>query len=263
MADTPAVLVAIPVYNEEAYVERVLERVLRHASRVLVIDDGSTDGTPCMLPRFPVEVIRHARNRGYGRSLQDAFRWAAVDRFDWIITMDCDEQHEPEAIPQFIQRCLDGRWDVISGSRYLDEIPGNDSPPQNRRVINAAITREVNARLELRLTDSFCGFKAYRVKSLARLRLDVDGYAFPMQFWVQAAAERLAITEIPVKLIYNDPNRTFGGPLDDDCNRLRHYRRVLYREIRRCRDRLSPHSLDGADLEDACLCCTADGSLSR
>src|SRR6185295_7315569 len=98
-------LVAIPVYNEQKYVATVLERVLEHAPRcggVLVIDDGSTDATPALLARFPVEVIRHSRNRGYGRSMQDAFRWAAVDGFEWVITMDCDEQHEPAAIPTFL-----------------------------------------------------------------------------------------------------------------------------------------------------------------
>ena len=67
----------------------------------------------------------------------------------------------------------------------------------------------------LSITDSFCGFKAYRVTACDRLCLSVDGYDFPMQFWVQAVAHGLVIEELPVRLIYNDPTRTFGGPLDD------------------------------------------------
>lgn len=234
-------LVAIPVYNEQKYVATVLERVLEHAPRcggVLVIDDGSTDATPALLARFPVEVIRHSRNRGYGRSMQDAFRWAAVDGFEWVITMDCDEQHEPAAIPTFLDAAAADTHDVISGSRYMPESNGADSPPPDRRAINGQITTELNARLGLNLTDSFCGFKAYRVDAIRRLSLDVDGYAFPMQFWVQAVANRLRIREIPVKLIYNDPKRTFGGPLNDPATRLNHYRCVLARELRRCADRL-------------------------
>src|SRR4051812_44497003 len=96
---TMRTLIAIPVYNEEQYVCRVLDQVLRYAENVLVIDDGSTDATVAMLPKLPVDVIRHAKNRGYGRSMQDAFLWADVHGYDWVITMDCDEQHEPRAIP--------------------------------------------------------------------------------------------------------------------------------------------------------------------
>ncbi|MEQ9616504.1 MAG: glycosyltransferase family 2 protein [Phycisphaerales bacterium] len=224
-------LIAIPVYNEERYVERVLSRVLEFADTVLVIDDGSSDSTPSLLPKFPVEVIRHARNRGYGHSLLDAFRWANVDGFDWVITMDCDEQHEPEAIPRFLEAIGENKHDVISGSRYLPDSLGEDTPPENRRRINARITDELRTRLGLPITDAFCGFKAYRVSAIRKMSLDVDGYAFPLQFWVQAVKHELRIAEIPVKLIYNDPNRTFGGPLDDNDKRLAHYLSVLETSI--------------------------------
>jgi dolichol-phosphate mannosyltransferase len=233
-------LVAIPIYNEERSIPRVLDAVLSHAKNVLVIDDGSTDATPDLLTRFPVRVIRHARNAGYGRSLRDAFDHARRSGFDWVITMDCDEQHEPESIPVFVQAAATGRWDLISGSRYL--VPGapTTEPPADRRAINQAVTRELNERLGLSLTDAFCGFKAHRVAALNDLRLDVDGYAFPMQLWVQAVAHGWRIGEVPVSLIYNDPNRTFGGHLDDPALRLLHYRQVLHRDIRRHADRLPP-----------------------
>ncbi|MBL0926090.1 MAG: glycosyltransferase family 2 protein [Phycisphaerales bacterium] len=241
-------LIAIPVFNESRYVDRVLQRLrafVPEGGSVLVIDDGSTDDTPCLLPRHPVEVIRHARNRGYGRSLMDAFRWAAVDRFDWVVTMDCDEQHEPESIPDFLAAAATGKWDVVSGSRYLRSLDGDDLPPENRRRVNAQITRELNDRLGLNLTDAFCGFKAYRVRALANLKLDVDGYAFPLQFWAQAAAEPLRITEIPVRLIYKDRTRNFGGVLDDDAVRLEHYRQTLHRDILRLGERLPEEARAG------------------
>jgi len=220
-------LVAIPVYNEERYVEKVLQRVARFADEILVIDDGSTDQTPCLLARQPVEVIRHKENRGYGRALLDAFRWASVDGFDWVITMDCDEQHEPAAIPHFVEAIRRDDADIISGSRYLNLHEGDDVPPPDRRRINTMLTQEINDRLGLSLTDSFCGFKAHRVSALNRLDLSESGYAFPMQLWAQSAAAGLRITEIPVRLIYNDPTRTFGGPLDDPAERLTHYRDAL------------------------------------
>ncbi len=226
------ILLGIPVYNEERYVTPVLAEVRRFApSDILVIDDGSTDKTPTLLARQPVEVIRHAENRGYGRSMQDMIRWADFDGFDWLITMDCDEQHEPASIPRFIERILADESDVISGSRYLLPMPDNDAPPSDRRAINHQITEELNQRLGLSLTDAFCGFKAYRVSACRRLKLSVDGYDFPMQFWVQAVANDLMVEELPVRLIYNDPTRSFGGPLDNPTARLEAYRRTMHREI--------------------------------
>lgn len=245
MTATPRILVGIPVYNEEKYVTRVLAEVRRYASDVLVIDDGSSDSTPMLLAQQPVEVIRHAENRGYGRSMQDMLRWAEFDGFDWLITMDCDEQHEPAAIPRFMEAIEAGRADVISGSRYASNTPLDDAPPRDRRSINRTITTDLNQRLGLTLTDSFCGFKAYRVETCATLDLDVDGYEFPMQFWVQAVACGVSIEEIPVRLIYNDPTRSFGGPLDNPESRLEHYRRTLHRELWRCRDRLEASALAG------------------
>ncbi len=247
-------LVAVPVFNEQKHVARVLERLREHhADDVLVIDDGSTDATPQLLATFPVEVIRHSTNRGYGRSMQDAFRWAAVDGFDWVITMDCDEQHEPESLPAFLDAMHADDADVISGSRYLvpiEEQKPDVRPPPDRREINALITNELNERLGLELTDAFCGFKAYRVRSLAGLNFDEDGYAFPMQFWVQAVAAGLRIREVPIRLIYNDLTRSFGGPLDDRDNRLAHYRRVLHCELERCADRLPASAR--VDAESGC-----------
>lgn len=238
-------LVAIPVFNEEKYVCRVLERVLEHSSDVLVIDDGSTDRTPELVSDFPVRIIRREGNLGYGRSIRDAFTYAYWRGYDWLITMDCDEQHEPSLIPAFIEAAARNEADVISGSRYLDQSLDADSPPPDRRAINAQITVELNQRLGLSLTDAFCGFKAYRAEALGSLRLTVDGYAFPMQFWAQAVAHGLTITEIPVSLIYNDANRSFGGRLDNPEIRLRHYRQVLHCELERQASRLPAAALQG------------------
>ena len=246
-------LVAIPVFNEEKYVTQVLSKVKRFASDVLVVDDGSSDDTPMLLARQPVDVIRHAVNRGYGRSLKDAFRWAQCYRYDWVVTMDCDEQHEPESLPDFFEAIRQAdepgsEADIISGSRYLGCERCGDPPPADRRAINVEVTRWVNERLGLQITDAFCGYKAYRVSALKKLQLEVAGYAIPLQFWVQAAAHDLRIREVPIRLIYNDPNRSFGGPLDDPTHRLTHYREVFDAELAKFPERF------GAAAAEACAC---------
>ena len=230
-------LIAIPVHNERKYVERVLGKVRRFHPEILVVDDGSTDGTGDVLQRLAgrgsSRLVRHAVNRGYGQSVIDAFKYADAHGYDWVITMDCDEQHEPETIPAFVREIDTGRWDVISGSRYMQPRKDDDLPPGDRRQINAVITRTVNELLGLQLTDAFCGFKAHRVAAMRKLSLDEPGYAFPLQFWPQVSKAHLRVTEIPVRLIYNDPGRHFGGLLDDAEIRLRHYMDVLDREMAR------------------------------
>ncbi len=225
------ILVAVPVYNEQRYVQRVIEKITGFADHVLVIDDGSTDYTPMLLAMQPVDVVRHRENLGYGRSIRDAFTWAQSFGYDWLITMDCDEQHEPESLPAFYDAIKADDADVISGSRYMCRTRCGDPPPEDRRKINAHITGLLNDRLGLSITDAFCGFKAYRVSTLGDLNLDVDGYAIPLQAWVQHAAYRHRVKEVPIRLIYNDPNRSFGGPLDDATSRLSHYEKVFEAEL--------------------------------
>jgi glycosyltransferase involved in cell wall biosynthesis len=221
-------LTALPVYNEASHVNPVLDEVVRHAADVLVIDDGSTDGTSELLAkRGDVDVIRHDRNRGYGAALKTAFDYAIRFRFDVLVTIDCDGQHEPQRIGQLVAACRDA--DVVSGSRYLrNEVQAVGAPPE-RRKINKQITCELNRCFGLTLTDAFCGFKAYRVAALAELSITEPGYGMPLEFWVQAAHHGLRIIEVPVPLIYLEEERSFGGSLDDGRKRLEYYHQVLDR----------------------------------
>lgn len=219
-------LAALPVYNEVNYVSGVLDEVRRYADHVLVMDDGSTDGTSELLSkRSDVQVIRHESNRGYGAALKTAFRYASEEGYAGLVTLDCDGQHQPKRIPRFIRAAESA--DIVSGSRYLKKYEGDSEPPAERLFINRRITGEINRRLGFRLTDAFCGFKAYRTEAIRRLDIQDDGYAMPLELWVQAAAAELCVIEIPVPLIYLDLDRSFGGSLDHAETRLSYYNQVL------------------------------------
>jgi dolichol-phosphate mannosyltransferase len=229
-------LTALPVYNEAAHVDAVLDEVVRYADDVLVVDDGSTDGTAARLAaRSDVYYVRHEVNRGYGAALQTAFEYAIRFRYDVLVTIDCDGQHEPQRIEQLVAACSDA--DIVSGSRYLGTSDAKSRAPAQRRQINELITRELNERLGLALTDAFCGFKAYRVDALARLAITEPGYAMPLELWVQAVDRGLRIVEVPVPLIYLEEKRSFGGSLDDGRKRLDYYHEVLDRALAAVRDR--------------------------
>ncbi|HEV3339151.1 MAG TPA: glycosyltransferase family 2 protein [Pirellulales bacterium] len=221
-------LTALPVYNEVNHVEGVLAEVRGFSPEVLVVNDGSTDGTGDVLARISgIHCLSHPRNLGYGAALRTAFEFAIQHDYEILVTIDCDGQHEPRRIPRFVASCAG--WDIVSGSRYLKQYAGDSAPPPERRHINELLTDELNRRLRLNITDAFCGFKAYRVDALKKLHITETGYAMPLEVWVQAAHAGLRIRELPVPLIYLDEKRSFGGSLDNAEIRLRHYREVLDR----------------------------------
>jgi dolichol-phosphate mannosyltransferase len=223
-------LVAIPVYNEERHLAHVLDEVRPYCANILVINDGSTDGTGELLSlQKPagLSVVTHPRNQGYGAALISAFEFFKTSDFDVLVTMDCDGQHEPNRIPVLLE-ALDSQTDIVSGSRYLREFRRLSLPtPQDRRQINQIVTSELNDALGVRITDAFCGFKAYRKNAVARLRITERGWGMPLQLWVQAAQLELRIREVGVPRLYLDPNRAFGGMLNDASQRLAYYRRVI------------------------------------
>jgi glycosyltransferase involved in cell wall biosynthesis len=220
-------LTAIPVYNEERHIKAVLQEVQRYSPNILVVNDGSTDRTAELLAEYPdLQVVTHEKNRGYGKALISAFDYALKSDYDVLITMDCDGQHEPARIPVLFEAIHDA--DIVSGSRYLRDFRQNTLPtPEDRRYINQTITRELNERFGLHLTDAFCGFKAYRREALAKLNITETGWGMPLQVWVQAAQLGLRIKEVGVPRLYLDPTRAFGGVLNNADERLAYYRRVI------------------------------------
>lgn len=227
-------ITALPVFNEVETVNEVLDEVVKHSPAVLVVDDGSHDGTAELLAkRDDIFLVRHQENLGYGGALNTAFEFAISNGFEILVTVDCDGQHEPQRINQFVTACQNAAADIVSGSRYLKAFE-NDSPaPVQRRKINQTITAFINEKLGFGITDAFCGFKAYRVEALKQLEITETGYAMPLELWVQAACKKLKVIEVAVPLIYLDETRSFGGELDDGTTRLSYYYEVLERSFKK------------------------------
>lgn len=225
--------VILPVYNEQATIAGVLDAVrLVYAGPVYVVDDGSTDSTPAVLAgRDDVRVLRHGGNLGYGQSLIDGFAAALRDGAEAVVTMDCDGQHEPRHIPDFLA-ALAG-CDIVSGSRYLSTSIELGSAPPERREINRRVTTMVNRATGWSITDAFCGFKGYRTSALQKLHLSEPGYAMPLELWAEAYRAGLCVIELPVERIYFDGDRTFGLDLDDPDHRLGYYVRVWENALER------------------------------
>src|SRR5690606_29563474 len=107
-------------------------------------------------------------------ALRSAFNYAMAHKYDVLVTIDCDGQHQPRLIPELAAEVFpagEEPWDIVSGSRYLEIFDDNSVPPAERRQVNVEITRQLHECFGLKLTDSFCGFKAYRVSSLKKFHI--------------------------------------------------------------------------------------------
>lgn len=225
------ILVAIPVFNETD-VHNIIRRVNNYHLDVLVIDDGSTNGLHKELSNLGnIHVITHPRNHGYGKTIIDAFAFAIKNGYDYLLTIDSDGQHEPEEISLFLKEIPFYDCDILSGSRYYFPARPDNEFPQERYLINKEITGIINRITGFNLTDTFCGFKAYKVKKLKLIPLTEYGYGMPLQLWIQAWKLGLRVREIPVKLIYKDLLKQFKGTMKNPVTRLNYYKNIIENEI--------------------------------
>ncbi len=224
-------LIALPAYNEKEGIGFIISQIKKYNLDILVIDDGSTDGTQDQLSKIEnINTIVHEKNLGYGQTIIDAFKYGISNGYDSIITMDCDGQHIPDELQIFLTQISD--YDIVSGSRYLIQTNKLDPQiPPDRYAINMEITQILNKTTTLDLTDSFCGFKAYKTDAIKKMKLTEKGYGMPLQLWMQSWKLGLSIKEIPVKLIYNNVEKRFNGTLDNPTIILNYYKEIIEREM--------------------------------
>ena len=134
-------------------------------------------------------------------------------------------------IQGFLQEIPFFTFDILSGSRYYFPQNVEEKVPKERYIINRKITSIINRITGFGLTDSFCGFKAYKVEKLKLLHLTERGYGMPLQVWMQAWKAGLRIREIPVKLIYIDLTKRFHGILGNPDTRMQYYKMIIRKEL--------------------------------
>ncbi|MDX1957802.1 MAG: glycosyltransferase family 2 protein [Leptospiraceae bacterium] len=221
-------LIIIPVYNEEESVLQVANKTFslsQDFSDILFINDGSSDNSSKILKSIHQQgifLIDKDKNEGYGASLISGIDFGLKNDYQFLITMDCDEQHQPEDLKRF--RDFDHKIDLVSGSRYAPKSKElGIKPPKDRVEINRRITGLLNKKYSLNLTDAFCGFKRYKSNAFKNHGFDNLGYASPMELWSFVHSHGLTVREIAVDKIYITDDRSFGEDLDRKRKRYRYY----------------------------------------
>ena len=202
-------LVIVPTYNERDNIERLIGAVLAQDPRleVLVVDDGSPDGTGEIIDRIEqsnprVHTKHRPRKLGLGTAYLEGFQWALERDYAYIFEMDADFSHDPGHLPQFLQAIGDA--DLVLGSRYRNGKVTVVNWPISRLMLSYGANVYARAITGLPLWDSTGGFKCFRRKVLEAIDLkDVrsNGYAFQIEMSFRAWRRRFRIVEIPIVFV--------------------------------------------------------------
>jgi glycosyltransferase involved in cell wall biosynthesis len=202
-----AVFAVVPAYNEAQVLGESVRALAAAALRVVVVDDGSTDDTAAVARTAGATVLRHAINRGQGAALQTGIAYALRRGAEQIVTFDADGQHGVEAVPELLQPLLDGRADVVLGSRFLD---GQSRVPMLRRLTLKAAIVFTRVMTGMRITDTHNGLRALTRRAAECIALRQDRMAHASEILDQIAAARLRYVEVPVHIRYSDYSRRKG-----------------------------------------------------
>jgi glycosyltransferase involved in cell wall biosynthesis len=194
------VVLVIPALNAERTIGKLLDEAQHYipADCIIVVDDGSSDGTAAAAASKGCAVIRHEKNRGKGAALQSGFDAAMKRTIDAVLTMDADLQHDPHSIPDFLAALASGKFDVLIGSRLHDK----RGMPVHRVLSNTITTSLVKARTGARITDSQSGFRLISKRVLEQVRLESPGYEAETEFLIKAATRGFRFGSVPVRTIY-------------------------------------------------------------
>ena len=200
--------VIVPVYNEEAVIERNLEVILQYTrslptpTLLVAVNDGSRDRTPSRLQqvaaRHPSELfhaISYDQNRGYGGAIKTGAAYAIATGCDYLVFMDSDLTDHPRYLTIFYEKMMEG-WDYIKTTRHIPE-GGYEAVPWKRRVISSVGCAVVRGMTGLPLTDLANGFRAIRASLFAQLQLREDGFAIIMEELAQVRRITRRYCEIP------------------------------------------------------------------
>jgi len=211
----PTVIAAIPCFRTSPHIADVVSRTREHVHQVIVIDDGSDDGTAEAARAAGALVMNHDQNRGYGEAVKSSFEAARENGADVLVILDGDGQHSPDEIPRVLSPILSGHADLVIGSRFLPHfhaltadfrLQTTDSRllvmPRYRRFGIRVITLLWNFGSGVKVSDSQSGFRAYSKNLLDSLSLSEKGMALSIEILEKARRERAVIKEVPITCSY-------------------------------------------------------------
>lgn len=193
------VVALIPAYNEQRFIGSLVLAVREHVDQVVVVDDGSRDQTAAIARLAGAIVVQHPTNQGKAAGVNTGFSFVRRLNPAVVVMLDGDGQHSAADIPEVIAPVLDGRADLVVGSRFLSV---KSAIPAYRQVGQHSLTMLTNAASGVRLGDSQSGFRAFSATALERLRFAQSGFSIESEMQFLAREHKLRLVEVPINVIY-------------------------------------------------------------
>ncbi|MDD5624077.1 MAG: glycosyltransferase family 2 protein [Candidatus Peribacteraceae bacterium] len=201
-------MAVIPAYNEEKRIPSVIRRAQQYVESVIVVDDGSTDGTARKVQELGALLIQHGENCGAGAATMTGIEAARRLGADVVVTLDADEQHDPNDIPLLLKPLEEERADIVFANRFgpfgFAQGKRRNHIPFVRRLFNAVgnlVTFAVTGRW---VNDSQCGFKAFGPRALREVQIRMSGYEFCTEIVRETVRHRWRAAEVPIKVLYSE-----------------------------------------------------------
>lgn len=195
----PKVIAAIPCFNTETSVTSVVANAKKYVDQVIVIDDGSHDGTAKAAEAAGAIVMKHGINTGYGGAVRSCFEVARSNGADALVILDGDGQHNPDEIPLLLDPLLRGDADLIIGSRFLN---GQVNMPRYRKFGISVITLLFNLGSRKVVSDAQSGFRSYGRELLHKLSFSENGMGISIEILEKARREEATMMEVPISCYY-------------------------------------------------------------
>jgi glycosyltransferase involved in cell wall biosynthesis len=222
-------VVICPVYNEEDTLNEFYYNLRNYYNGdVIFINDGSTDNSGVYLKNIIDEkcvVIEHFGRKGYGAAIITGFNRALCNGYESFITIDADLQHDPKHIASFVEAL--SKYDVVLGSRYLNDGLLKHNVPEHRFIINRYIRDVLHKVFGYEFSDPFCGLRGYRASFLKKIDFIDKSYGIALEFLLEIVKNSAEYIEIPVKGIYLNNYRVFWDGLNNPRERLIYYLNVI------------------------------------
>jgi len=197
--------VIIPTFNNDKTLEKVLKEVLSICKNIIVVNDGADDNTSQILKNFSdkIDIITHKENQGKGKSLRDAFEYAIKKDFEYGITIDSDGQHYPADINLFVEAIAKHPDSIIVGARDMDQ----DGIPKKSSFGNKFSNFWFWTETGISLSDTQTGFRLYPLNKMNGMRFFTAKFEFEIEVMVRMAWKDVPVTEIPIRVKYDDKER--------------------------------------------------------